>query len=556
MPMRTPPWARFYPEGVAWDYAPPSGTMPALFAGIVDRHGPRVAIDYGGEEITYHELGRRAAMVADALRRRGVGAGHTVALYLPNCPWHPCFFFGTLLAGARVTHLSPLDAHRELIHKCADSGARWLVTLSTPVFAQMAARLRREGVVDRIVLCDDPVSLAGSLPPPPFEDAVSHAEFVAGSSDALVLPVVAPGDVALLQYTGGTTGKPKAAMLSHANLVAATHIYEYLSGFDAGGGPEAVVLLCSPLFHIMGLTSIMMRRFKEGARLVLCQRFDVAQVLEAVERKRVTAFSGVPTVWIAILNHPGIERRNLVSLRHVASGGAPLPVEVYRRVHDLLGLRLRGGWGMTETSPCGTSVPADLPDAKIGTIGIPLPGVRMEIVAVDDPRRVLPPGEVGEMRIRSPTVMAGYWNRPEETAAAFVDGWFLTGDVGRMDEDGFFYLVDRKKDLILSGGFNVYPQAIEEAIHEHPSVAEVVVIGVPDAYRGEAAKAFVVLRAGEPEFSLDELKAFLAERLGRHELPQYLAFRTELPRTPVGKQSRRALRDQEMRRLAETGDAP
>jgi long-chain acyl-CoA synthetase len=281
-------------------------------------------------------------------------------------------------------------------------------------------------------------------------------------------------------------------------------------------------------------------------------RFDLEGTLRDIEQKKATVFAGVPTMWIALANAPGVEKRDFSSLRHAASGGAPLPVDIERRILELTGQRLGGGWGMTETSPAGTAVPRAATH-KPGSIGVPLPGVDMEIVALDDPHRVLPAGERGEIRVKGPNVTRGYWNAPQETAAAFADGYLLTGDVGYMDEDGFFYLVDRKKDMIICGGFNVYPRALEEAIYEHPAVAEVAVIGVPDAYRGETPKAFVELKPGAAPFTLDELRAFLADKLGRHELPTQLAFRASLPKTAVGKLAKKELAAQERHQSAAGG---
>ena len=282
---------------------------------------------------------------------------------------------------------------------------------------------------------------------------------------------------------------------------------------------------------------------------MLRMRFDPDQAFDDIETHKITYFPAVPTIWIAMAAHPGMETRDISSLTNAGSGGAPLPVEVGRRFESKAGLPLLGGWGMTETGAAGTSIPASHAWEKRASIGIPLPGVALEIVDVDDPTRVLPVGETGEMRIKSPAVMTHYHDNPEETARSFVDGWFLTGDIGRFDEDGFLYLVDRKKDLILSGGYNVYPQAIEQAIHAHPDVAEVMVIGVPDDYRGESARAYVVLKPGAAEFDLATLRAFLDDRLGRHEMPQGLEFTTSLPRTPVGKYSRKMLRDQVLKAL-------
>jgi long-chain acyl-CoA synthetase len=307
-------------------------------------------------------------------------------------------------------------------------------------------------------------------------------------------------------------------------------------------------MLFAPLFHIMGLTSGMLKRTMEGGKMHLRLRFDAASVVDDIEKHGIVSCGGVPTSWIAIMQLPNIEKRNLSSLQFIGSGGAPLPKEVYNRIRQLTGLQLRGGWGMTETASNGTSVPKGMPDEKLGTIGIPLTGVQMAIVDMEDPTKRLGPNETGEMIIKAPAVTVGYWNKPEETENAFVDGWLLTGDIGYMDEDGWFYIVDRKKDLILSGGFNVYPLTIENAIHQHPDVAEALVIGVPDDYRGESAKAFVCLNKGAREFTLEELQGFLADKLGRHEMPRFLEFRTELPRTSVGKASRKMLKDEERAR--------
>ena len=270
-----------------------------------------------------------------------------------------------------------------------------------------------------------------------------------------------------------------------------------------------------------------------------------------IEVKRATAFPGVPTMWIAIAALPDLDKRDLSSLVSVGSGGAPLPVEVARILERRVGMKLKSGWGMTETCSPGTAHPKEGPD-KPGSIGLMLPGIEMDVVSLEDPTRLMPVGEAGEIRIRGPNVTTGYWNRPKETAEAFVGDRFLTGDIGYMDADGYFYLVDRKKDMIISGGFNVYPQMIEQAIYTHPSVQEVIVIGIPDDYRGEAAKAFIKLRDGAKPFTLEELRAFLTGKLGKHEIPAAVDFVDELPRTPVGKLSRHELRISNRRRSANT----
>jgi long-chain acyl-CoA synthetase len=306
-----------------------------------------------------------------------------------------------------------------------------------------------------------------------------------------------------------------------------------------------------PLFHIYALSSVMLRCLQSGNELLLRPRFDVEGIVRDIEQKKATTFPGVPTMWIALSAFPGIEKRDLSSLRFCYSGGAPLPVEVAQRFERLTGYSIRGGWGMTETAPAGTNLPQRGP-VRPGSIGVPLPGIKIDVVAVDDPRRVLGFGEVGEMRIKGPNVFQGYWNRPEETAAAFADGFFLTGDIVYMDEDGYVFLVDRKKDMIISGGFNVYPQMVEQAIYEHPDVEEVLVIGVPDAYRGETGKAFMRLRANAPVLTIEALQAFLADKIGRHEMPTELEIRPFLPRTAIGKLSKKELVQEEKQKRART----
>jgi long-chain acyl-CoA synthetase len=541
------PWEKHYPEGVVWDASIHQGDLVEMFRGSVAKYGPRVALEYRGVEITYARLGAEVSRFADALRRAGVGPGDTLAIYLANSPVHPFSFFGGLTAGARLAHLSPLDAKRELAHKVSDSGARVLVTLNLPQMVENAVWLLEEGLIDRLIVADDGDFGPSPIPLAPIpEAATSYAEFVAGADEAVRYDPVPTDTVALLQYTGGTTGMPKGCMLTHGNLTAALSIYQAWYEYDDPPEEADVVVLVLPLFHIYALTVVLLRGISNGATLLVRMRFDAGQILDDIERRRVTIFRGVPTMWIAIANYPGIETRDLSSLRICGSGGAPLPVEVGRRFEKLTGLPLRGGWGMTETAPAGTNIPSTYTPARGATIGVPLPGILMDIASMEDPSKTLPPGEVGEIRIKGPNVTPGYWMKPEATAESFVDGWFLTGDIGYMDADGYFYIVDRKKDLILSGGFNVYPQMIEQMIYEHPAVGECIVIGVPDEYRGEAAKAFVTLREGAAPFTLEELREFLKDRLGRHELPQHLEFRDALPRTSVGKLSRKELRAEEL----------
>src|SRR5664279_3307741 len=514
----THPGEQFYPEGVHWDDPIARGTLPDLLSKAAADYGARPAIEFRDRPISYAGLEAMVEVAASAFLRAGYGKDHSVALFLGNSPDHPVNFFGALKAGARIVHLSPLDGEIALSHKLSDSGARVLVTSNLSVLLPTALKFLAKGLLDRLIVCqDDDWGKVGTpqtkLPDNPA--VITYRQFVDGACKPAQWPDIAVDDVALLQYTGGTTGLPKGAMLSHGNLTAAVSVYD-IWGKPARAernNPVERVICVLPLFHIFALTVVLLSSLRRGHLISLHQRFDVEAVMRDIELKRATAFPGVPTMWIAIAALPDLDKRDLSSLVVVGSGGAPLPVEVANILERRVGMKLKSGWGMTETCSPGTAHPKEGPD-KPGSIGLMLPGIEIDVVALDDPKKVLATGEVGEIRIRGPHVTKGYLNKPQETADAFVGDRFLTGDIGYADNDGYFYLVDRKKDMIISGGFNVYPQMIEEAMYQHPAVHEVIVIGILDDYRGEAAKAFVKLRAGAKAFSLDELKAFLAGKLG------------------------------------------
>jgi long-chain acyl-CoA synthetase len=542
------PWEAAYPSTCRWDVPIPTGTLPALFERLVAQGGQRPALQYRGVRLSYAMLGELVDRAAAALRRLGVVQGQAVALYLPNTPWHPICFFALVRLGARVVHLSALDARRELAHKLRDSGAGLVVTTDLPGLLPQAEWLLATGAAAQVVVGEEArwdSAAAGPLPGGMQGLSSLMAEALAVDR----WPDVAPDDVALLQYTGGTTGLPKGAMLTHGNLTAAVAIYQRWDDGERMVPGEQRVLAVLPLFHIYALSTVLLRHLADGNEILLRPRFDAEAVLRDIAEHRVTLFTGVPTMWIALLNHPASRQADVSSLRACVSGGAPLPFEIGQRVEQLMGQRLRVGWGMTETAPAGTRVPLSA-TLRPGLIGVPLPGIEMRIVALDDPGRVLPPGEAGEIAIRGPNLFRGYWNKPADTAAAFHDGWFLTGDLGRLEPDGLFSLLDRRKNMIISGGFNVYPAAIEAALYEHPDIREAIVIGIPDDYRGQSAKAFVTPRDGAPELTLDALREFLRDRLGRHEMPTALELRPELPRSPAGKLLASALVAEETARAA------
>jgi long-chain acyl-CoA synthetase len=535
------PWKGIYPAGLSPDV--PLDTYPVheLVARSAAAWGDKAAFFFRGRDFSFADLRRAVDAFANALVCAGYKKGERIALLLPNTLYHPIAFFGALKAGLTVVHLSPLDGEIVLKHKIADSGARMIATTDLGGLSVKAESLREAGFVGRVIIGSD-AALDGAGP--------EWGGIEMGAATAL--PEVQAGDLALLQYTGGTTGLPKGAMLTHANLSSAVSSYD--TWFTAHGlmrPGEDRVLLFLPLFHIYALTAVMLRGVKNGLTLLLHTRFDAETALAEIEAG-ATSFPGVPTMWIAIAATPGFETRNLSSLRYCASGGAPLPVEIARKLKRATGHDILGGWGMTETSPAGTNIPVTHPD-RVDSIGVPLPGIYVDVVALDDPHRVVAPGETGELRIFGPNVMSGYWGRPQDNETIFSDGGFLTGDIGFMDDQGFFTIVDRKKDMIICGGFNVYPQLIEQAVYTHPDVEEVLVIGIPDAYRGETPKVFAKLHDGAPPLTLESLRAFLKGKLGPHELPGALEIRDALPRTPVGKLSKLELKQEAAAQAARQG---
>ncbi|MAZ01701.1 MAG: dicarboxylate--CoA ligase PimA [Sneathiella sp.] len=554
------PWEKSYPKGVKWEIEIEEKPVYALLDEAVAKWPNNYAIDFMDKRITYAELDDMVDRAAKGFRELGVKEGVHVGLYLPNTPHYIVCFFGILKAGGTVVNYSPLDAERELRHKIGDSHTDFMVTLDLEVLYPKIAGMLNETRLKKIIVgCLKevlpfpknflyPIVKSKEISKVPDDDQhMTFKQLLANDGKGDAAPVADPSEkVAVLQYTGGTTGLPKGAMLTHKNLIAAC---QQLRAMQQGDEPVLVdgtekVLAVLPLFHIYALTVIMNFGIAGGSEIILHPKFELDAVMKDLSKKKPTVFPGVPTMYMAIANHPDIAKFDLSSLKFCASGGAPLPVDVQDQFQRVTGCRLLEGWGMTETSPSGTSTP--MTDKRVaGAAGVPLPGIEIRILDVDDKSKVMATGEIGEIAIKGPNIMKGYWNKPDVTAESFVGDFFLTGDTGYLDEDGYMHIVDRTKDMITSGGFNVYPRIIEEAIFEHPSVAEVTVIGIPDDYRGEAAKAFIKLSPNGKEFTLEELREFLSDKLGKHELPAAVEFRPELPKTLVGKLSKKELVEEE-----------
>lgn len=561
--MNDMPWIKSYPAGIRWDIDISPGAVQQMLDDTVTRYPDNPAIEFMGKRLAYRELGDLVSRAARGLQKLGVKPGVHVGLFLPNSPHYIISFLGVLKAGGTVVNYSPLDAAKVLEHKIEDSRTDIVVTLDlASLYPQMASmlgktRLKKLIVGTLVEMAGDPAAVAAELKlvkpasaTPQDANHVSFAELLDNDGKYEAYPVGDPTDaVAVLQYTGGTTGLPKGAMLTHGNLnCAARQAWATASGLLSEGQERMLAVL--PPFHIYALTVNVLFGILSGSEIIQHMRFDPRSVLADITNKKVTVFCGVPTMFTALINHPDTPSHSLHSLKFCGSGGAPLPVEVAERFTAITGAYPAEGWGMTETSPTGTFTPGQ-PGAmrKIGSCGLPSPGIIIKFLNVEDATSYVPLGERGELCIKGPNVMKGYWNKPDATAETMTaDGFLRTGDVGYMDEDGFVYIVDRTKDMLLCSGYNVYPRVLEEAVYKHPAVEEVAVIGIHDEYRGQSPKALVKLKAGAAPFAIEDLQGFLKDKLGKHEMIQALEIRPELPKTAVGKISKKDLYDEEAKR--------
>ncbi|MEP6695162.1 MAG: long-chain fatty acid--CoA ligase [Chloroflexota bacterium] len=557
------PWFAHYDPGVPRTLSYPAIPLQQLLTDTAARHPTAVATVFGAlvghrlleTSLTYAELDRLADRFAAALQSLGVRKGDRIALLLPNCPQFVIAFYGAMRAGAVVVPCNPLYTAPELHRQLADSGAETLVALSR---LHAVARAAREGTAVRNVIFSNikehfprPIRLLFTLTRERREGHRTTINASAGEHEfrdllragSALRPVdVRPEDTAVLQYTGGTTGVPKGAVLSHRALVANVHQTRAWNPTLVEGRECGVAVM--PLFHVYGLTVLMGLSVATGSAMVLIPRFDLEHVLRAIQKHRPRSFAGAPRIYVAAANAPDLARYDLRSVEVFASGSAPLPLEVQSRFEQLAGGgRVNDGYGLTEAAPVTHTTPRR-GQRKLGSIGVPIPDVDAKIVDLETGLRDLPIGETGELVVRGPNLMDGYYGRPEETALALRDGWLYTGDIARMDEDGYFYIVDRKKELIIVSGYNVYPREVEEALYAHPAVLEAAAIGVPHPERGEVVKAFVVLRAGASA-TADELRTHCAARLARFKIPAEIEFRSDLPKSMVGKVLRRALADED-----------
>jgi long-chain acyl-CoA synthetase len=542
----------YYPSGITWDMPLRKETLVEVFDRSVERFRHRPCTHFLGQGMSFGDMGALTEQIAGGLARLGVGPTVHVGLVLPNTPYFIACFYAILKLGGTVVSFNPLYTVDELAHQARNAEVNILITVDIASVFEKVAALVDQGVIEKVVVCP----FADILPPVkkllfnlfkrsevatvPDHGAFIDLETLLEGAGDYERPDIHPEDVAVLQYTGGTTGTPKGAMLTHANLTI--NLQQVRAWFtDVVDGQERMMGVL-PFFHVFALTGVMNLSIAHGFEIILMPRFKLEDTLKLIRAHRVTLFPGVPTIFGAIINSKSARPEALSSLKYAISGGAPLPLEIRKGFEAMTGCSLVEGYGLSETSPVVTINPFSgrRPD---NSIGLPVPGTLTSIRSLDDPSQPVPLGEKGELCVAGPQVMKGYWKQPEETARVFIGNYLRTGDVGYADRDGFIYLVDRIKDIIIASGFNIYPRRIEDAIHAHPAVAECTVIGIKDDYRGEAPKAFVKLRPGA-RLTVEELLHHLEPRLSKIEMPAEIEFRDELPKTMIGKLSKKALREE------------
>lgn len=552
------PWTRFYEPGVPAALKYPETTLGGILSDTASRFPDHPAFLFFGRKITFKEFDRYANRFARALAGLGVKKGDRVALMLPNIPQMPIAYYGTLRIGAIAVPTNPLYLEHELEVQLKDSGAETIVAVD--MFYPRIEHIMPRVNLKNIIICGIkdflpfPLNILYPIKAriekhwvsvdkrPPIYDFMKLIE---KEEDGPVKADISNEDIAILQYTGGTTGIPKGAVLTHRNLVVnASQCRAWLNLKKDG---KEILMGALPFFHVYGMTTVMNLGVLIAATMILVPKFHTKEVLTLIQKHRPTLFPGIQAMYLAIANYPKVKKYDLSSVKAAISGAGPLMLEVQQRFESLTGARIVEGYGLSEASPVTHANPI-FGRRKVGSIGLPWPDTEAKVVDIETGKRTLPVGEAGELVIRGPQVMKVYWNKPEETAKALRDGWLHTGDVAKMDEEGYFFIVDRIKDMIKTVGENVYPREVEEVLFTHPKVKDAVVIGVPhEEFMGEKIKAFVVLKEGETA-APQEIIDFCKERLSKFKVPKEVEFRTELPKTLVGKVLRRILRDEELKK--------
>ncbi|PTX59317.1 long-chain acyl-CoA synthetase [Melghirimyces profundicolus] len=553
-------WKRFYPDEIPQTLEYPDKPLPHFLEEAAKDYPDREAVHFMGKRLSYRQLLKDVYRLARALKKRGVRRGDRVSLMLANSPQSVISYYAVLMIGGVVVQTNPMYKDRELEHQLRDSGAETVICLDL-VYPQLE-KVRSRTPVKRVIV----TGIKDYLPFPknwlyplklkkegvqvevPYGEGIdAFSELLKKSSPQPVETEIASmDDLALLQYTGGTTGLAKGAMLTHRNTVV--NVVQCSAWLHKAERGKEKVLGLVPFFHVYGMTVVMNFSIYMGATMILLPRFNAEDTLKAIDKERPTLFPGAPTIYVALINHPDTAKYDLSSIEACISGSAPLPLMVQEKFEKMTGGRLVEGYGLTESSPVTHANPI-WGKRKNGSIGLPWPDTDCRIVNPDTGEEQ-PPGEPGLLQVRGPQVMKGYWNRDEETAKALKDGWLNTGDIATTDDEGYFYIMDRQKDMIIAGGFNIYPREVEEVLYDHPRVQEAAVIGVPDPYRGENVKAFIVPKPGE-SLTEKEMDRYCREKLANYKVPRLYEFREELPKTTVGKILKRVLAEEEKKGKAE-----
>ena len=551
-------WLRHYDYWVRPHLTYPGRPLSDILDAAAIELPDRPATWFLGAQLTFLDLKRRSDALAVALAGLGIARGDRVGIMLPNCPQYIVAAFAVLRLGAVVVNVNPSYTAREVLIVTGDSGLRMMITLDA--LAPLLQGVRSQTSIEQIIVTSLAEYSAAAAPPPRVEGTLTFADLSGPGSDGGPTPVlprvrIAPDDLAVLQYTGGTTGTPKGAMLTHANIFANVIQTENWTNPAYVYGRAERYLVVIPYFHIYAFSVCMMMGLRIGAMQIIHPKYDPHAVLATIRDLHPTYFPAVPTIFVSLLNHPKVAECGLERVRMFNSGGAPCPLEVIDEFERRIGRPLNEGYGLSETSPVTHSTP-QLAIRKPGTIGLPVSDTDMKVVDVETGTRELPIGETGELCISGPQVMKGYWNKPDESAAVLRPGpdgrlWFHTGDIARVDEDGFTSIVQRKKDLIIVDGFNVYPSDVESVLYTHPAVRLAAAIGVPDTYHGEVVKAYVALKPDTPA-TIDEILAHCRASLAEYKVPRHVEVRDTLPMSAVGKILYRVLRDEHAVALTRT----